>query len=158
MVIDRLENLSQYASLHPRFPAAFSFLQGLLEQNAADGHHVMPDADIPDAIYANLMTGDTKINDAAVAESHKKYIDVQVVLSGEENMYVPASVAPAVTVPYQPDKDVIFYESVAFDSCHRLRVSAGSFVIFFANELHAPSMAVGSAPSAVRKAVLKVLV
>ena len=37
MVIDRLENLERYASLHPRFPRAFEYLRGLLASGASDG-------------------------------------------------------------------------------------------------------------------------
>ena len=157
MVVGAWNELSRYAALHPRFPEAFDFLKQLLEQNVADGHHVMPGTDVPEAVYVNLATGDVQPKELATSESHRKYIDVQVVLSGEEAMYVPALVMPAVTTEYQEAQDYMLYAPQAFDKCHVLRVKEGNFVIFFENELHAPSMAIGNAPSKVRKAVLKVL-
>lgn len=152
MVIDQLEHLEQYASLHPRFPAAFAFLRRLLQENAPDGRHVLAGTDIPEEIFINLGTGDVTPQETARAESHKKYIDVQVVLSGEELMYIPTR-TPAVTEE-STEKDFLLYAPVPLSDCTRLVVPAGSFAIFFANELHAPCHA--PEPRSVRKAVVKV--
>ena len=157
MIIDSLENLSFYESMHPRFPAAFAFLKELIASGAADGRHVMPNADVENAVYVNIATGNVAPKEAATSESHEKYIDVQLVLSGEELMCVPAKEAPAATIPYNEAKDCFLYEPVAFEDCDRLRVCEGSFVIFFTKELHAPSMSLASEPTCVRKAVVKVL-
>ncbi len=148
MVIDQLEHLEQYASLHPRFPAAFAFLRKLLQENAPDGRHVLAGTDIPEEIFVNLGTGDATPQESARAESHKKYIDVQVVLTGEELMYVPAR-TPAVTEE-NAERDYLLYAPVPLSDCTRLNVPAGSFAIFFTNELHAPE------PRPVRKAIVKV--
>ena len=90
MIIDQLSLLSQYASIHPRFPAAFAFLQELLEKNSPDGRYVMPGADLPEAVFVNLSANDMRTDETATAESHQAYIDVQVVLTGAEAMYIPA--------------------------------------------------------------------
>ena len=157
MIIDQLNNLSRYESLHPRFPAAFAFLRELLSKEALDGRYSMPGADVKEAVYVIFGTNAIEPNIAAAAEAHKKYIDVQAVLAGEEAMFVPVSVLPAVTDPYRADRDCALYAPVPLETCHRLRVSAGSFAIFFDGELHAPSTAVGTEPVVVRKAILKVL-
>lgn len=157
MIVDQLKNLSRYETLHPRFSAAFAFLQELLRENASDGKYSMPGTDIKDEIYVVLSTNTNAPKDAAVAEMHEKYIDVQVLLAGEEAMYIPASELPAVTAPYRADRDCELYAPAPLETCHRLRVVEGSFVIYFCGELHAPSVAVGTEATAVRKAVLKVL-
>ena len=157
MIVDKLQDLSKYASVHPRFGEAFEFLRELLEQNAADGKYVKPDTDVPRAIYVSISTDTPKNKEAAVAESHEKYIDVQVILEGEENMYIPAVSTPGVSVAYNPEKDIMYHDALPFASCHALRMTAGNFVIFFAGELHAPSCAVKNGSSTVRKVVLKVL-
>lgn len=157
MVTGQLKDLSNYAALHPRFPEAFAFLRELLDRNAGDGRYEMPGADVPNAVYVILGTNEVQPKDAATAESHRKYIDVQVVLSGEEAMYIPALVIPEVTTEYQEAGDYALYAPVAFDTCHQLRVKEGNFAIFFENELHAPSVSLQNVPTTVRKAIVKVL-
>lgn len=151
MVVDKLENLMQYQSLHPRFPKAFAFLQELLEKGAENGRH-----ELDGEVYVNLLTEDTKVKDAAVAESHRKYIDVQLVIDGKETMCVPTQI-PEISVEYKEEKDCMFYSPVAPANCYQLRMEAGAFAIFFAGELHAPMMAVDGKVETVRKAVLKIL-
>lgn len=157
MIIDAYENLTFYESMHSRFPAAFAFMRELMEKGVEDGKYVLPGTDVENAISISFATGPLKVLPEAIAESHKKYIDVQIVLKGEEMMYVPAITAPAAATEYNESKDVIKYDAVPFDACHGLRVSEGNFVIFFENELHAPSMSVTNEVTTDRKAVIKVL-
>ncbi len=152
MVMDRLENLEQYASLNPRFPAAFAYLRRLLAEDAPNGRHVLAGTDAPEDIFVNLCPCDLVPQDTARAESHKVYIDVQVVLSGDEVMYVPSEV-PAVTEE-SDEKDFRLYAPVPLSDCDRLIVRSGSFAIFFPGELHAPCHPLASPSS--RKAIVKV--
>ena len=153
MVVDTLENLMKYTALHPRFPKAFAYLLELLEKGAENGRH-----QLDEEVYVNLMTGDTKEVELAKAESHRKYIDVQLVIEGEEIMCIPSpQLVLDVATAYSEEKDCMFYEAVKPTECHQLLVDAGQFAIFFAGELHAPMMAVNGKASTVRKAVLKVL-
>src|SRR5262249_10109166 len=99
----------------------------------------------------------TKTPDKAVWESHRKYIDVQFVAGGHERFgWVPMSKAPATTTEYNAEKDVIFYEPgvETFDA------PAGTFMIFYPDDIHAPSLATGTPPrpNDVVKVVVKVAV
>ena len=151
MVVDKLENLMQYQSLHPRFPKAFAFLCDLLEKGTENGRY-----ELDDEVYVNLLNDDTKTDEGAKAESHRRYIDVQLVIDGAEIMCIPVK-KPEVAVAYREDKDCMFYAPVMPSECHRLRMESGEFVIFFAGELHAPMLSVSGKVETVRKAVLKVL-
>lgn len=155
MVIDQLESLDEYASLHPRFPAAFAYLRRLLSQNAPDGKHILTGTEIPEEIFVSIATNELAPQAAARAESHRKYIDVQVILSGSEVIYAPACL-PAVTED-NAEKDYLLYQEVPLSDCHRLLVRSGGFAIFFPGELHAPCHSASTAPSTARKAILKVL-
>ncbi|HBF15840.1 MAG TPA: YhcH/YjgK/YiaL family protein [Clostridiales bacterium] len=153
MVTDSLENLEHYASLHPRFPRAFAYLRALLASDAPDGKHVLAGTDTPEEIFVNICTVDAGPHETAVAESHEKYIDVQVILSGDELMFSPAFVPPVTEE--SAEKDYRLYAPVALNDCTRLCVSAAHFAIFFPAELHAPCHALS--PSRIRKAIVKVL-
>ena len=151
MVVDKLENLMQYQSLHPRFPKAFAFLCDLLEKGVENGRY-----ELDDEVYVNILNDDTKIDGAAKAESHRRYIDLQLMIDGAEIMGIPVEM-PEVAVAYREEKDCMFYAPVSPEMCHRLRMENGSFVIFFAGELHAPMLSVNGKVETVRKAVLKIL-
>ena len=155
MVIDQLESLDKYASLHPRFPAAFAYLRRLLSENAPDGKHILTGTKIPEEIFVSIATNELAPQAAARAESHRKYIDIQVILSGSEVIYAPTGM-PAVTEDNTAN-DCLFYEKTPLSECHRLLVRPGSFAIFFPGELHAPCHSASSIPSTARKAVVKVL-
>lgn len=157
MVIGDFKELGRYAPLHPRFSAAFAYLRELLAAGAADGKHVADAAngtDAPEAIYVNLCTCALHGGETARAESHMRYIDVQVVLTGEEEMYVPAT-EPRVEEE-SAEQDYRLFEPTRTADCTRLTVRAGQFAIFFPGELHAPCHT-HAACIETRKAIVKVL-
>jgi biofilm protein TabA len=87
-------------------------------------------------------------------ESHCAYIDVQVVVSGEELMEVADVAHLAVAEDLRPAKDLIFYRP--FDDGSVLRVRAGEAAVFFPSDAHLPSLRTGAAAALVRKTVVKV--
>jgi biofilm protein TabA len=87
-------------------------------------------------------------------ESHRAYIDVQVVVAGEELMEVTDASRLAVAEDLTPQKDLIFYQP--FDAGSVLRVHAGEVAVFFPMDAHLPSLRVGAEAALVRKTVVKV--
>jgi biofilm protein TabA len=87
-------------------------------------------------------------------ESHRAYIDVQVVVAGEEFMELADVAHLAVAEDLRPAKDVIFYQP--FDGGSVLRVRAGEAAVFFPSDAHLPSLSTGAAATLVRKTVIKV--
>jgi YhcH/YjgK/YiaL family protein len=87
-------------------------------------------------------------------ESHRAYIDVQVIVVGEELMEVADAAHLAVAEDFRPVKDLIFYQP--FDGGSVLRVHAGEAAIFFPSDAHLPSLRTGAAGALVRKTVVKV--
>jgi len=87
-------------------------------------------------------------------ESHRAYIDVQVVVAGEELMEVVDAARLAVAEDLRPAKDLIFYRP--FDHGSVLRVRAGEAAVFFPSDAHLPSLRTGEAGTLVRKTVIKV--
>ena len=86
-------------------------------------------------------------------ETHRKYVDVQVVFEGEEFMEVTNPESLTVREAYNPGRDAIFYQNTALASL--LRLQAGDAVIFFPEDAHKGSLHVAG-PQLVRKAVIKV--
>jgi len=87
-------------------------------------------------------------------ESHRKYIDIQVVLAGEELMEVAEIGHLPVKTPFDADRDVIIYGD--FVGASVLRFRAGEAGVYFPADGHMPGLMGASGPQLVRKTVVKV--
>jgi len=94
----------------------------------------------------------SKPRDGVFFETHRKYIDVQAVLAGEESMEIADRSRLTMDVPYDAERDLIKYQDYAETSV--LRARAGEIMVFFPVDGHM-SHAV-SQPGLVRKSVVKV--
>lgn len=138
MIFDRLEHREKYYSLHPLFKAAFNGLS----ENAA----CTPGIRYYSQSYLTRPEGE-------IFESHKKFIDIQVLLEGEERIYVSPSDSLTEIEPYEEKNDTVFYnfnpDGKFSDLCR------GDFIILFPGEAHCPCVSAGKI-SNVRKTVIKV--
>lgn len=100
--------------------------------------------------YVNVMACDTS---AALApmEAHEKFIDVQMVLAGEEKIYVTPKAPLTVTEPYSAEKDIAFY---AWENAEAVTYRSGEAVVLYPAEAHLPGRAAHE-PMTIKKAVLK---
>jgi YhcH/YjgK/YiaL family protein len=80
MVKDLLSLSDRYASLGPRFVRAFEFAKTIDVTAMPDGMHQIDG----DAVRALVQRYDTKMAGEARWEAHRKHIDLQYVISGEE--------------------------------------------------------------------------
>jgi biofilm protein TabA len=97
----------------------------------------------------------TKNPEEANFEAHRKYIDIQYVVSGKELIGVaPLTAAKAVVTPYDATKDVEF---LSFGETKNYKASQERVFIFFPSDAHRPNLKDGE-NSKVRKVVVKVRV
>jgi YhcH/YjgK/YiaL family protein len=87
-------------------------------------------------------------------ESHRKFIDVQIVFEGVELMEVAELATMTTRQAYNPERDLITYEDNPDASW--LRVFPGQAAVFFPTDVHMPQLAVREAGGVVRKCVIKV--
>ena len=148
MILDTLEHATRYESLHPAFAAAFGFLRRPETAALADGRHAI-DAE---RVYAILQTYDTRPWADGFLEVHRRYIDIQCLLAGEELIGFAPLAGQAVQTPYDAAKDIAFLHGAA-DPIH---LRPGLFAVFFPHDAHMPGRSLGAAPVKVRKAVVKI--
>lgn len=147
MIIDSLENLKKYSSVHPLFAKAFEYLQAT-DLNALE----VGKFDIADGLKGIVSDkkGMTAEESCAKFECHNANIDIQVCIRGEETMgWKSRQSCKSEREPYNSEKDVLFYTDKP-DMFFQLR--NGQFVIFFPEDVHAPMIAEGE----VKKLVIKV--
>lgn len=89
------------------------------------------------------------------AEYHARYLDIQIVLKGQEGMTFSVLPAGKPDTDWLTDKDIAFLAEGEQEKT--LILNEGDFVVFYPQEVHKPLCAVGM-PAPVRKAVVKLLV
>jgi biofilm protein TabA len=148
MIHDSLNNAATYFSLNPRFQKAFEYILNKDLSKVAPSKIVLGGDDL----YLSVAEIDGKKKEAAKVEAHKKYIDIQVVLNGQETMgWASIERCKEEIDPYNPVKDIIFYKE---KPTSYMTVNPGEFVIFFPEDGHAP--AIGDGP--IKKIIVKVVV
>ncbi len=148
MIVDQLENCARYEALGYGFAQAFRFLK-TLDESRSDGRCEIDG----EAVYATLMSYETKVPVNATHEVHRIYADVQFLLSGQETMNFTPAERLGLGQGYNSEKDFELCETPHLPAT--LTVRAGQFVIFFSGEGHRPGLVLGT-PSPVRKIVVKV--
>ncbi len=156
-----LAALRAQAPQTPRFNAAFGYVEDLLRADSAAARRIRgigrgesQRVELSDGVFAIEQVYETKPRAEGFFESHRKYIDVQVLIEGDELMEVVDAARIAVRDAYQPERDLVTYGDVPDAS--RLRLRAGEATIFFPVDVHMPSLRAGDAPVLVRKTVVKV--
>lgn len=150
MIIDLIEYAHLYQSLSKRISKALEYIKQTDLKNLQPGKY---DID-GENIFALVSEYETKLESEGKPEAHRKYIDVQYVISGEERMgYAPLN-KQEILEPYKNENDIIFYkgENHLSGSC---RIDEGMFAIFFPTDVHMPGINTGRT-SHVKKLVIKV--
>jgi YhcH/YjgK/YiaL family protein len=95
--------------------------------------------------------------DAAEArpESHKKYLDIHLIVAGRERFGVILDEGQLrTTEDHLSDRDIAFYDAAAPDQCI-LRLDPGHFVVVYPADIHRPACS-EPAGETIRKVVVKV--
>lgn len=149
MIIDKIENAHLYKNLGERISKSFEYIKTTDLKNLPAGKYQIDGENI----FALVSEYKTKPEQEGKLEAHKKYIDVQYVIEGEELMgYSPLGLQQ-ILEPYKEENDIIFFKG---DKSFT-KVSAGMFAIFSPEDVHMPGIASGK-PSSVKKLVIKCLV
>ena len=149
MILDRLDNATAYQAAHPRLRQAFAFLQSADLGKLSLGRHEIAGNDL----FALVQEYRTKPVAEGFWESHRRYIDVQYVITGAERMGYANLAALSVRQPYDADKDLLLLDGQG----DFFTVRAGMFTVFTPQDAHMPCLVAGE-PAQVRKVVVKVAV
>ena len=146
MIIDKLENLKNYASVNPLFPKVVEFLQQN-DLNALEaGKHEIVGKDL----FVNIQMAKGRTPAEATIETHNNMIDIQIPITAAETYgYTQREDLPDVA--YNEEKDITKYPGLAADSY--VTCQLGMMAIFFPQDGHAPCIA--NVPE-FRKAIFKI--
>lgn len=146
-----------------RFARAFAYVDAVLRAGSPEHARLAALAagqnervELGDGVFAMEQVYVPKLRSEGFFESHRKYIDVQVIVAGAEVMEVEDITRLAVTMDYDAERDLLKYATLAPHAA-RLVQRAGDVALFWPADGHMPSLAVDpAAPGLVRKTVVKV--
>ena len=148
MILDVRERGHHYAELHPLFPRAFAFLRDTDLAALAPGRHAIDG----DRLFVSVDHTDGRGRDGARLEHHRRYIDIQVCIDGDEQIgWLPLGCCNRRAGEFDTDRDVGFFDDLPHSW---ISLTPGTFAVFFPADAHAPLAGIGP----VRKAVVKVFV
>jgi YhcH/YjgK/YiaL family protein len=150
MIYDKFENIGLYFDKSQPLGKAVDFAASF-DKLQPDGRYEIDGEDI----YALVMTYETKPVKMLKFESHKKYIDVQLLLEGQEYMDVSLEKDLVVDTTYSGKSDVALFARPQHSTSILLK--PGNFAIVFPDDIHQPGRMVEQAEQ-VRKMVIKVRV
>ncbi|MHC4567124.1 MAG: NanQ anomerase/TabA/YiaL family protein [Planctomycetota bacterium] len=146
IITNSLERAEDYYDMHPAFKRAFAFLrQGALGELPAGRHEIDGDR-----LFCMICKDHGRSRAEAKLEAHRKYIDIQYVIAGTDEMgSKPTADCTLVDADYDVEKDIEFFND---EPESWTKVRPGSFIIFLPETAHAPLVSSGE----IRKAVLKI--
>lgn len=152
MILADLTTIGRQLPARPLFAKALDFLLRPGIGNLPDGRIELDG----ERVFAIVQRYETIAGGMPRFEYHRKYIDIQCVVSGEEIIgWAPAD-RIYVLEPYDEDKDIAF-GSVPAGDWTPLLLLPGRAAVLFPDDGHAPKLAV-AAPLPVVKIVVKISV
>lgn len=147
MIFDHLNNITTYKGLSPDLYEGLKYLQQVSSDIAVGTYQINP------RVKAMVSEYETKVKNEVGYEAHRKNIDIQYLLKGEERVaYLPVEKLKE-TVPYSEEKDAAFF--TASVQPIEMTLGGGYFAIFFPQDGHMPQLSVDE-PKMVKKVVVKV--
>ncbi len=149
MIIDKIENFEIYP-FGSTWKRIFEFLSTLTPRSEDKKYTIEGDD-----IFAIVMSYQTSNPQTATFESHKKYIDIQTVITGQEKFECTFIDKLDIIEHYDTKKDVTLYKRAESGQIC-VDVSKGTFVMLYPHDAHIAGLMVGTESQLVKKVVVKV--
>ncbi len=146
MIFDKIANIGRYKGINKNLDTAIDYIRNNDLSSLPMGR-----TELDGEVYINVMEANAAPLETKCYEIHKKYMDIQIDLSGTEIIYTGDSGDMVIDS---------FDEATDFGtaSCHTLascQIGPDNFIICMANEPHMPGVA-ASDDTFLKKAVFKV--
>jgi YhcH/YjgK/YiaL family protein len=146
MIYDKIENWNLYFK-NPIFSKIFE----TLNEYTVDSENGIFEYE---GYYFKVMSYDTKI-EPTIIESHKKEVDIQIILEGFEDIKMYHLEDLKVSKEYEDESDCVFYNALK-SPYTKLTLSPGYMAVFFPSDPHHPQFIVNNTTSTLKKIVIKV--
>jgi len=143
LILDLIQNYKRYIPLYPLLEEGMEF--ALSKSEVPVGRYDRGN------FYILVQEGETYPLEQGLYEAHRKYIDVQIVLKGEETVGWQGLSGLKECEPYSEEKDIVFFDGEGIP----IRIKEGMFYLAGLQDAHKPCRYIGKQGS-YRKIVLKI--
>ena len=148
MILSTLANADRYVVLHPLLPRAFEFIRNTDLLALAPGRYPI----IGEQLFAIVESVPGRTRAEAQLECHRRYIDIQLVLQGTDEMgWKTLADCHEPVSDYSAERDIQFFHDAP---ATWIATPPGTFCIFFPDDAHAPLVSTGN----IRKVIFKIAV
>ncbi|MWP46162.1 YhcH/YjgK/YiaL family protein [Gilliamella sp. Pas-s27] len=151
MILGNINHLRLVPYLPSKIKQSIEYIKDNVNINTPVGRY---DID-GDNMFFMVSDSQSRYIDEANPEYHEKYIDVQIVLDGQEGMAV-CTLPPYTKVldDKLAENDIAFIETPKEETM--LILQPNDFIVFLPNEVHKPLCAIDNKIETVRKVVVKI--
>ncbi len=146
MITDNINNAYKYYYLSPAIKQGLEFLSSNNLKSFEPAKYLLD----KENIYVNIEEYTTRTS--SNIEAHREYIDIQFIITGEENIGVCNLDNLTPVSEYNQEKDIVFYNGKITLN----HIKQSEFMILFPEDAHLPCQMVDNNPSSVKKAVVKI--
>ena len=132
----------------PRFQTALEFLKRK-DLETLEDQTIM----LEHGVKAMIQSYKTVEASEKQFEAHDRFYDIQYVISGRECMYVCDRSTLSAAVPYNPEKDIVFFNEP--ESCDCIVAQTGKYIFFDKTDAHKPGCTYKETMN-IRKVVIKI--
>jgi YhcH/YjgK/YiaL family protein len=146
MIFDTISNHKLYAGLGSRFQEAFELIAG---------NHFQKDPgryELKGGMFYLVQSYETKPESEGFFEAHRKFIDIQFIVSGKERHDFAHVSCLKQRDPYNEEKDLLVYDGKG----NTIILDKGFFAIYFPEDAHMPNLKAGSNPEKMMKVIVKI--
>ena len=129
MIYGTKRDYKRYVSIHPELSLVFDLVMNTDWRNIDDGRYTIDGADA----YINYGRNELR-EDETVFEAHQKYIDLQFIVAGEEEIRCCPQQNAALLAVYDEEKDRCLLKS---DEYSTIVLHENEWVLLFPEDAHA---------------------
>lgn len=148
MIVDVLKNKELYYGVHKNMKPAFEFIEKAVAEKLEVGRYELDGKEL----FALVQEYDSKTD--AAWEYHKRYIDIQYIVSGTELIAWDNIKNVPEGTEYNDEKDIAKF---AYDGGCDVLMEAGSYMVLYPDDLHQPGKVCGEVQK-MKKIVIKIAV
>ncbi len=148
MIVDNIYNAPLYYNINNRFQKAFDFLKSIDLTTCREGSFEVDGKNIIAITSSNTL----KIKKNALLETHKRYIDIHIPISGNEIFgWKSAKGLMSSVNGYDSENDFELFHDTPTTY---FSLTPGEFVVFLPQDAHAPLIGSGE----LRKIIFKIAI
>ena len=147
MIYDNIKNIEIYKGLSVDIYEGLKFLRQVSPDIAVGSYQLNPH------VKAIVSEYETKVENEYGFEAHKKNIDIQYLLQGEERIACMPIKKLTETKPYSEENDAAFF--TVNTKPQEMTIGDGYFSVFYPQDGHMPQLCIEK-PEMVKKVVIKV--